>query len=97
MDQLPLDGLAETGLKSRLQLNGSDEQETLKAAHWRVQPRWVKVLSFVLGIPCIAYLWLHMGGDPFATLLGKASVIGFAFVALVQMLFVFRAYWRMDI
>lgn len=101
MDPLPLDDLSKTALKSRLHLeNGDhddDEPKTLHEAHWWVQPRWVKALTFLIGVPSFGYLWFTGSTDPFETSLGTASVIGFVLVAILQMLFVFRAYWRMDI
>lgn len=62
-----------------------------------MQPRWVKVATLVICLPLFLYLWLSGGYDLFETALGTASVICFALVALLQMIFVFRAYWRMDI
>lgn len=101
MDPPPLDGISETPLKSRLRLEAEDDEgdepSTLSEAHWSVQPRWAKVASLVIGVPSFLYLWLKGGYDPFETSLGTASVIGFALVALLQMIFVFRGYWRMEI
>ena len=57
----------------------------------------VKALTFLIGVPSFGYLWFAGRTDPFETSLGTASVIGFVLVAILQMLFVFRAYWRMDI
>jgi hypothetical protein len=101
MDPSPLDEISKTALKSRLLLEDDDceddEPKTLHEAHWWVQPRWVKVLTFAIAVPSFAYLWFSGGTDPFETALGTASVVGFMLVAFLQMLFVFRAYWRMDI
>lgn len=101
MDPSPLDDISETSLKSRFRLEAEDQEEneprTLSEAHWSVQPRWAKVASFVIGVPSFFYLWLKGGYDPFETPLGTASVVGFVLVALLQMIFIFRGYWRMDI
>ena len=101
MDPSPLDDIGETSLKSRLRLEAEDDKDdeprTLSEVQWSVQPRWAKVASLVIGVPSFLYLWLKGGYDPFETPLGTASVIGFALVALLQLLFVFRGYWRMDI
>ena len=96
----PLPDISETSLKSRLALEEDvqeDEPQTLSEAHWWVQPRWVKVMSVVIGVPSFLYLSFSGGHDPLETPLEAASFIGFALVAAVQMIFVLRAYWRMDI
>ena len=75
-----------------------DEELTfLNDGHWRVLPRWVKVISVGVGLP--AWLVLvtllftdHLGGTVFTATFGI-----FAAVAALQMAFIFRAYWRMDL
>jgi hypothetical protein len=102
MDPSPrLPDVSETSLKSRLALEEEEYQDgeprTLSDAHWSVQPRWVKTASVIIGLPSFLYLGLRGGHDPLETTLGTISLIGFASVALLQLIFVFRGYWRMDI
>jgi hypothetical protein len=74
-----------------------DDLSSLKDGHWRIQPKWVKVLTVGVAVPA----WLlfmrsvftgHVGGT-----LSTVAFIAFAAVAALQMAFVFRAYWRMDL
>lgn len=97
----PLDDLHEAGLESRYRIEQAggeldDEPRTLAQAHWWVQPRWVKIVSFVVGVPSLLYLQ-QAGLNPFETLLETLSITGLGAVVLLQMFFVFRGYWRMDI
>lgn len=78
----------------------SDDKEDLSSfrdGHWRVQPRWVKAVVILIAMPA----WLIFG----ATILmgssgGKVQMAAFVVmgaVSLLTMVFVFRAYWRMDL
>ena len=69
----------------------------LGEAHWRVQPRWVKLLVVFVGLPA----WLTAGalllsGRIGGTLLQICFGL-FAAVSLITTAFIFRAYWRMDL
>lgn len=101
VDPPSLDDLQESSLKSRfhlaLQDGGNNEPKTLAQAHWWVQPLWVKIATFVVGVPSFLYLQFATQIDPFETLLGKISFGGFVAVCVLQLIFVFRGYWRMDI
>jgi hypothetical protein len=101
MDPRSLYDLAKTAPKSRLHLENGDhddlEPRTPLEAQWLFQSRWVKAPTFLIGVPSFGYRWFAGFTDPFQTSLGTVNVIGFAFVSILQMLFVFRAYWRMDV
>jgi hypothetical protein len=100
-DPPPLHDILKTTLKSRFHMAAAGEEEdeptTLTQAHWWVQPRWVKILTVAVGIPSWLYLWFTKDVDPVATLAGKIAFGGFFSVALLQLVFIFRGYWRMDI
>ena len=101
----PLDDLQRRGLELREQLTrkwknplrNDDEPQTIAEAHWWVQPLWARIVTFAVGIPAFLYLKFGADTDPFSTTLGKISFGAFAFVALLQLFFVFRGYWRMNI
>jgi len=98
VDPPPLHDLQDAALKSRYHLEASnDADDEPNQAHWWVQPRWVKIVTFAVGVPSFLYLQFATDLDPFATLLGKIAFGGFISVVVLQMIFVFRAYWRMDI
>ena len=101
VDPPSLKDLQESSLKSRFHLDGPEdgdsEPKTLKQAHWWVQPLWVKIVTFAVGVPSFLYLRFATQTDPLEALLGKISVAGFLAVCVLQMIFVFRGYWRMDI
>ena len=101
VDPPSLNEFQDSSLKSRFHLDGPDdgvsEPKTPAQAHWWVQPLWVKIVTFVVAVPSFLYLRFATQADPFETLLGKISVGGFVAVCLLQMIFVFRGYWRMDI
>jgi hypothetical protein len=80
-------------------MSDEDEKEpqTLNQAHWWVQPRWVKILTVVVAIPSWLYLCFGTDVDPTETVPGKVALGGFISVCILQMIFVFRGYWRMDI
>jgi hypothetical protein len=66
-------------------------------SYWRVQPLWVKFITIAVGLP--AWLVLAFGvltgrvdGDVEAVSFGL-----FLAVAILQLLFVSRAYWRMEL
>ncbi len=74
-----------------------DDLLSFKDGHWRVQPKWVKVLTLGVALPA----WLVFMTSLFAGNIGgtlqTAAFIAFAAVVGLQMAFVFRAYWRMDL
>jgi hypothetical protein len=76
------------------------EPETIREAHWWVQPRWVKFLTFLIGVPAGLVFMYEVKFGNFTAMDNRISDISFAalgFVALLQIFFVFRGYWRMDI
>lgn len=77
--------------------NEDDDLSSFRYGHWRVQPKWVKALTVGIALPA----WLVLMTDVFTgntdSRLNTAAFIAFATVAILQMIFVFRAYWRMDL
>jgi hypothetical protein len=70
-----------------------DEPSSLTDGHWKVQPGWVKALTVLIGVP--AFLLLATGAV--GGMVENVAVSAFLAVALLQLAFVFRAYWRMDL
>jgi hypothetical protein len=66
---------------------------------WLVQPTWVKKLSFFVGLPVwLAWLALLFTGKISEQQTLALCLFGiFAFVAVTQLFFVARAFWRYDI
>lgn len=80
-------------------LDEDSEPETINEAHWWVQPRWVKYVTFIVAAPA-SLVWGYevRFGDPFAYPRLMDVCFGALFlVAVLQLIFIFRAYWRMDI
>jgi len=70
-----------------------NELSSLTDGYWKVQPGWVKALTIIIGLP--AFIVLVSGaasGTPENIAMGA-----FIAVALPQLIFVLRAYWRMDL
>ena len=77
--------------------DGRDSLSPLSNGHWKVQPRWLKALTILVAVPAWLVLMVSVfSGDIDATV---ETVALSAFVAtfLLQVAFVFRAYWRMDL
>lgn len=84
------------GEKQRSMNDGGQENSSLQNGHWQVQPRWAKAVAVLVGLPAWFVLLFtvvtsHIGA------LQTAAFSVFAGVALLQLGFVFRAYWRMDL
>lgn len=63
--------------------------------YWKLQPAWVKAFTIWIGVPA----WLLFIGEmapPFEPP-NPLVLIGFAATAVLQMAFIARAFWRMDI
>lgn len=79
-------------------MNSDDHDlSSLREAHWRLQPMWVKALTIGVAIPAWLVLMVGMFTGNIGGRLNNAALIAFAAVAALQMVFVFRAYWRMDL
>ena len=74
-----------------------NEPQTLDQAHWAVQPRWAKIVTVVVAIPSFLYLLFGPNEGPLAMTLETVALGGFIAVCILQMIFVFRGHWRMDI
>ena len=74
-----------------------DDLYTRRDGHWKVLPRWVKYLTVLLGLPA----WAVFAVSIFLGDIGSSyQMIAFsilASVAALQIVFIFRAYWRMDL
>ena len=77
--------------------DADDDLYSLRDGLWQVQPRWVKALTLLIAVPA----WLvFVTSIFFGTLGGTLQTIAFsvfAAVALLQLVFVVRAFWRMDL
>ena len=73
-----------------------DGGESVNWMHWNVQPVWVKAFTTWIGYPAWLLLVGKIGeGPPFEV--EPLLIVAFAAPAVLQMVFVARAYWRMDI
>ena len=70
-----------------------NEMSSLTDGHWKVQPGWVKALTVFVGLP--AFLVLLTGAASGA--LENVAMAAFIAVAVLQLSFVLRGYWRMDL
>ncbi len=72
---------------------------SLKGAQWLALPKWVRLYSIPVGVPAWLLLMAHsFSSDGILSPSANDVVVGFlASVALLQLAFVARAYWRMDI
>ena len=70
-----------------------NEMSSLTDGHWKVQPAWVKALTVIIGLP--AFLVLVTGAA--SGVLDDLAMGAFIAVALLQLSFVLRAYWRLDL
>ncbi|MES2135948.1 MAG: hypothetical protein V4502_02660 [Pseudomonadota bacterium] len=80
--------------KPRSPFDNDYEPETLREAHWWVQPKWVKYFSLAVGLP-VGLFWAYevKYGDIFA-LDPRVSDICFGVffaIAALQLFFIFRA------
>jgi hypothetical protein len=103
LDPSPLEDLQESNLKNRYHLDASkgsdDEPKTLAESHWRIQPRWHKIVTIVF-VPPFALFWGYLiRSGEFLENEGLALGLFGVFGAIVLMHFFFiaRAYWRMEI
>lgn len=74
-----------------------DDPSSFRDGHWRVQPTWVKALAVGIALPAWLVLLAGVFTGHIHTRLNTAAFIAFAAVAILQMVFVYRAYWRMDL
>ncbi|MEP9403460.1 hypothetical protein [Sphingomonas sp. VNH70] len=80
-----------------MKLFAKEEPQTLAEGHWSVQPIWARYLAVFVGVPAwIGIAYGVLTGDIHSAL-HRACAVAFAMVALIQLGFVFRGYWRMDI
>ena len=69
----------------------------LNRSHWKVQPSWVKALTIVVAVPAWLVFAYNILSDSPDDHVVHVSFVLFIVVALLQLIFVFRAYWREDI
>ena len=82
-----------------MRLSDEGESESLQGGHERVQPRWLKLLTLIL-IPPIALFWGYMvkTGEALGNETLMLSVFGvIGVIVLLQLFYIARGYWRMDI
>ncbi|WP_176590746.1 hypothetical protein [Sphingobium sp. EM0848] len=78
-------------------LKKDDDPQTLQAAHWSVQPTWVKLFTICIGLPAWAFLMIGIFATNFDDVAMKVATGFFTATALIQIVFVFQGYWNMDI
>lgn len=66
-------------------------------AYWRVLPRWVKAASLGIGLPAWIVLASGVVTGHWGTPLQCAASTIFMAVGVLQMAFIFRSYWRMEL
>lgn len=78
-------------------MEGSDDRSSLRDGHWSVQPSWVKALTIVIAVPALLVLVLSVFTGKIDNIVEGLAFGAFAAIALLQLIFVFRAFWRMDL
>lgn len=78
-------------------LKKDDNPQSLEAAHWSAQPVWVKLYTICIGLPAWIFLMVGIFAADFGDVAMNVATVLFVGAALLQMLFVFRGYWRIDI
>jgi len=58
-------------------------EDAANSAHWLAQPRWLKLVTYLIGIPSLvsSFFW-------------PPAFFGIGAVALLQAAFIARAYWQ---
>ena len=78
-------------------MNEERKEMAIGNALWHVLPAWVKLITCVIAFPA----WLVMAVCTFTgnylTFVFNTAVCAFAAVALIQFVFLFRAFWRKDL
>lgn len=74
-----------------------DDLYSHRDGHWRVLPRWVKGVTIAIGLPA----WLVLLASLFLGGIGSryqmAAFAVFLGVAVLQIIFFLKAYWRMEL
>ena len=78
-------------------VDDNDDLSSFRDGHWRVLPAWVKAVSMLVGLPSFIVLMIGTFRGDFDSTLQTVAFGAFAGVALLQMAFLFRAYWRMEL
>lgn len=73
-------------------MNSDDDLSTFAGGHWQVQPKWVQALTIAVAVPAFLALVAGVEGR-----LETIALFAFAAIAILQLAFVLRAYWRMDL
>ena len=84
--------LARRGKPTRMD-RGDNELSSLADGYWKVQPGWVKTLTIIIGLPGFIVLVSGAASDT----LENVAMGAFIAAALLQLIFVLRAYSRMDL
>ena len=68
-------------------------------SEWSIQPKWVKALSLGIGLPAWLLIMIDVLSEDgiSAAWVTYVAMALFAAVAVIQMLFIARAFWRMDL
>jgi len=76
-----------------------DDPQTLGDAHWSVQPRWLRLYTICIAVPAWVFLLVRiLAGDfDFYDITVRTAAFLLATAAVLQIIFIFRGYWRMDI
>jgi hypothetical protein len=71
--------------------------QTLGAAYWAVQPRWVRFLVLLVALPAWLVLVYGVLTGELSTAVEDAAIGLFACVGAIELVYVTRAYWRLDL
>lgn len=78
-------------------MNSDDDRRSFGGGHWRVQPKWVKAFTVSAAVPAWLVLMAGVFTGKISSSLTTVAIIAFVGVAALQMVFVIRGYWRMDL
>lgn len=74
-----------------------DHLSLFSNAHWKIQPRWVKALTLMGAVPAWLVLMISVIGGNIDGTVETVALSVFVATCFLQMAFLFRPYWRMDL
>jgi Ca2+/H+ antiporter len=77
--------------------DGRDDLSLFNNGHWKAQPRWVKLLTILVGLPAWLVLMAAVFNDNINATVETVALGAFVATCLLQAPFVFRAYWRTEL
>lgn len=74
-----------------------DDVETVRMSTWRILPTWVKTITILIGLPAWIIFLVCLVSGAIGSQVQVTAFAAFMMVSLLQIAFVLRAYWRMDL